>query len=311
MSDRIIKPPSLRMGDTIGLISPCLGVSPDAVEVSVKNIQAYGFKVKAAKNMYSFSDGYAGTIAERAEDFNAMISDDEVKLILFGGGEVCNEILPYIDYENIKRHPKILCSYSDSTTILNAVNSLTGLVTFYGASIRTFGEMNMYNIDSAKKRVMDGSLDYIKSSPWKIIYHGECEGVLAGGYLANFAAMQGLEYYPEVPEGCLLFIEDHIGFSTPAMVSKWFSNLEHRGVFKAAKGLIFGHYSTKEEPLIDNILFRLGSKYKIPVVRCEDFGHGVNNAVLPIGVTARLSTFEESFRFKESAVQKQNEKEQV
>ena len=176
-------------------------------------------------------------------------------------------------------------------------------MTFYGASVRTFDKLTAYNRQSIENRLMTAGIDYIKSAPWRTICPGRCEGVLAGGYLVNFAALYGLKYYPEIPYGkCILLIEDHEMFSSPSVVSKWFANLEHRNVFKRVTGLIFGHYSEHDNLLINDILFRIGEKYRIPVVRCEDFGHGVNNAVFPIGVPARLDTASADFELLESGV---------
>ena len=299
----LIKPQRLQFGDTIGIIAPSIAMKPEYIENSVNKLSDLGFKIKLSKHIFSNANGYAGSIEERADDFNAMISDDSVKMILFGGGEVCNEILPFIDYESVRRHPKIICSYSDSTTLLNAINRKSGLVTFYGASVRTFENLTDYNWQAFEKRLMTSETEYVKSALWKTIRAGKCEGVLAGGYLVNFAALYGLEYYPEIPcDSCILFIEDHEMFSSPAIVSKWFSNLEHRNVFKNVKGLIFGHYSASDNQLIDDILYRIGEKYDIPVVKCEDYGHGTNNSILPIGIPARLDTDKDSFELLESCV---------
>ncbi|MCI8387696.1 MAG: LD-carboxypeptidase [Clostridiales bacterium] len=299
----IIKPKKLHYGDTIGLVAPCIALNQEHAQNSINALKTMGFKIKEAKYLYSNSIGFSGSIEERAYDFNSMIADDEVKMLLFGGGEVCNELLPYIDYDSIRRHPKIICSYSDSTTLLNAINYMCGLVTFYGASIGTFGNLSEYNRQSFESRLMGCGTSYVKASPWKTICPGKCEGVLAGGYLVNYAVMYGLEQYPEIPyDDCILFIEDHEMFSPPAMVSKWFANLEHRGAFKKARGLIFGHYSNKEYTIIDDILRRVGEKYHIPVVRSEDFGHGANNAILPIGTHAMLDTGADSFELLDCGV---------
>jgi len=267
----------------------------------MENLKSLGFEVLAGEHLYSDAWGFSGSAIERAEDFNRMAADDACRMIFFGGGEVCNEILPLIDYNVLRDHPKIICSFSDGTTIVNAVNCMCGLVTFYGASPHTFDDLSEYNWRSFSSRLMSADTVYTAASPWRTICPGRCEGVLTGGYLVNYATLYGLQYYPEVPYGrCLLFIEDHEMFSTPAIVSKYFSNLEHRGVFEHVSGLIFGHYSIKENPLIDDILRRVGVRFGIPVVRCEDFGHGENNAVLPIGVRARLDTENGELSFLES-----------
>ena len=299
----IIKPQKLQRGDTIGVIAPAIALTEEYIQKSVENLQSLGFRIRLSEHVFSEAGGFAGTVEERAGDFNAMITDDSVKMLLFGGGEVCNELLPYLDYENIRRHPKIICSYSDSTTLLNAIHFMTGLITFYGASVSTFDKLTDYNRTAFENQLMMTGGRYFKAAPWRTIYPGSCEGILAGGYLVNYAALYGLPYYRETPDkDSLLFIEDHEAFSSPAVVSKWFSNMEHRGVFSRAVGLIFGHYSAADSPLIDGILYRIGEKYRIPVVRCEDYGHGANNAVLPIGIAAKLDTTSDTFALLESGV---------
>lgn len=274
------------------------------MEKPAQTLCSLGFDVQFSKNLFSTSYGFAGSVTERAEDFDQMISDDRVKMLLFGGGEVCNEILPFIDYDNVARHPKILCSYSDSTTLLNAVQYKTGLITFYGASPRTFDQLIPYNWQSFQTRLMSASREYVKSGSWKTICPGTCRGRLTGGYLVNYAALQGSPFYRQMPDAsCILFIEDHEMFSSPAVVSKWFSHMMQRGVFENVSGLIFGHYSKEAVPAIDEILFRLGSYYQIPVVRCEDYGHGENNAVLPIGICAQLDTEADVFLLLEDCVE--------
>ena len=298
-----INPQKLKTGDTVGILAPSYAVRPEALQDAMQTLSSLGFAVRSSSHLYSDTYGYAGSPEERAEDFNAMIGDDAVRMLLFGGGEVSNEILPLIDYDAIRKHPKIICSYSDSTTLLNAIYSMTGLVTFYGASPRTFAKLTDYNWQSFENRLMRSCTCYTKSSPWKTICPGSCEGTITGGYLVNFSAMLGLPQYPVIPDDpCILLIEDHESLSKPAMVSKWFSNMEQRGAFKQATGLIFGHYSTQEAPLIDDILYRIGERHHIPVVRCEDFGHGICNSIFPLGIKAYLDTETGTFQFSEFGV---------
>ena len=150
------------------------------------------------------------------------------------------------------------------------------------------------------------SRTHMPAAPWRWITKGNggiCRGILSGGYLVNYAALQGLPWFsPDRTQRTILFLEDHEKFSAPSVVAKWFANLAHRGAFENAEALIFGHYSDAENTLIDDILRRIGEKYRIPVARCEDVGHGSNNAVFPIGIHAALDTDKEVLTFTESCV---------
>ena len=173
----MIKPCKLNKGDTIGFIAPSYKAKRDPIERSAENLRKLGYKVKFSENLFSTTNDYAGSIEERASDLNAMVADPEVKMIYFGGGEVGNELLPFVDYENIKKNPKIFLSYSDSTTLLNAINKQTGLVTFYGSSPRFFeNEPTDYTLLNIEKRLCSNDLDYVKNSEWRVITPGKAEG---------------------------------------------------------------------------------------------------------------------------------------
>ncbi len=299
-----MKPQSLQYGDTIGFIAPCYAMTPERMsEGIVPTLESLGFSVKLSSNFYSNAWGFAGSDAERAADFHEMLLDPEVNMILFGGGEVGNELLPLIDWDIVRTHPKILCSYSDSTTLLNAVTSRTGLVTFYGASPRTFADLSEYNRRSFEQRLLYGGKTHEKGSLWRTICGGNCEGILTGGYLVNYAVMLGGAYFRiDRTKPHILLIEDHEKFSSPAVLSKYFSHIGQSGIMDCVTGLLFGHYSTEENRQVDEILRRFGEKYGIPVVRCEDFGHGANNAIFPLGVGATLDADNLTLEFTESGV---------
>lgn len=299
----LIKPQKLHKGDTIGFIAPCYMIQKEEAEKSRSVLEGLGYRVKYAKNLFSSEWGFAGSDLQRADDFNEMILDEDVKMILFTGGEVSIHLLPLLNYEQIRKHVKIICSYSDSTTLLSAVYSRSKIVTFYGQSIHTFVEAEQYNIDSFMQRLQAGTLEYVSATPWRKIHGGIAQGELIGGYLGNYALIQNTKYYSlEKNKKYLLFLEDHEKFIEPAAVSRYLTALEQDGIFDLTSGLIFGHYSKHPRPLIKEILERIGNKYNIPVVWTEDFGHGNYNAIFPIGTRAELNADTGIFRFLESGI---------
>lgn len=296
----MIIPERLMPNDVIGIIAPSYAVTPEDMEKPIQTLKQKGFQIKLSKNLYKNTYGYAASPEERAADFNDMILDEEVKMIFFGGGEVCNEILPYVDFEAVKTHPKIICSHSDGTTILNAVYAKTSLVTYYGACPQTFMDLTDYNYKQFISRLMDGGTGFLEqNSKWETINKGSCEGILIGGYLINFAVMLNGEFFPLDPSRkYVLFLEDHEQFSSPAVVSKYLSHIEQSGLLAQVSGVIFGNYSDHCYPEINEILTRFAVKHGFPVVKCDDFGHGENNAVLPIGVKAKLDADQQCLSFE-------------
>lgn len=304
--DKMIKPKRLMPGDTIALIAPCDGVKPGQADGPLAQLEKIGYRTKVSRYFYDHDWTFAASAEKRAADFNEMAADDAVKMVIFGGGEVSNEILPYMDFETVRKHPKIYCSYSDGTTPLNAITSLTGLVTYYGSDPGIPGGSNLYSARSFEAAVNTGTAPYNfeKSSPWTTIRGGEGTGELIGGFLANFALMLGGSYLRiDKTKRYLLFLEDHEQFGAPNVTSKYLSHIEQSGLMENVSGLIMGHYAEKDYPDINAILSRVAERYGIPTVKTDDFGHGPFRATLPIGVSAILDADAQTLRFLENTVE--------
>ena len=220
-----------------------------------------------------------------------MVQDDTVRMILFGGGEGGNEVLPLLDYEAIARNPKIFLSYSDGTSILNAVYARTGLETYYGQTPGIFSDLRPYDEAQFRAHFLEGGVTHFTpNSPWITLTEGVGQGTLLGGYLGNMALLAGGPYLPLKERQYVLFLEDHEQFSPVARVSALLTHLEQGGLAGRVAGLLFGHYSAPVNEQLLERLRRFGECYQIPVAYCDDFGHGDNHAVMPIGRTARLDT---------------------
>ncbi|MNE85188.1 LD-carboxypeptidase [compost metagenome] len=115
----------------------------------------------------------------------------------------------------------------------------------------------------------------------------------------NFAllANSGL-YSPAEDEKVVLFLEDHEKYSNMACVSMLLSHLEQSPLIRHVSGLLFGHYSESGNPQLLDRLRRFGLTHNVPVAYCDDFGHGKNQAVLPIGCRAVLDTGENRMEFR-------------
>lgn len=288
----------LKTGDTIGIVCPSHIASADKYERIISVLGSLGFQIKCGENIYRDTYGYLASEQERADDFNAMVRDGQVRMILFGGGEGGNEALPYLDYGAVQKNPKIICSYSDGTTILNAIHSRTELITYYGQAPGSFFDLRYYDCMQFLSNFVEGTQDYISSGKWHVLNGGRCEGVLIGGYTRCFALLQGSRYFSfDAGRKYILFLEDHEKFSDIAAVSSYISHIEQSELMNHISGFIFGHYSETIYPDLMNRLERFGRKYQLPVVYCDDFGHGIHHAIVPIGIPAKLDAEQQTLRF--------------
>lgn len=333
--NEIIKPMALKEGDKIGIVSPSSTIKnfPRRLERGIKALESLGLKVVLGKNAKNSQGHNAGTPKERAEDINDFFRDKEIKAIICStGGWNSNAILPLLDYEIIKKNPKIFCGFSDVTAINLAIYRKTGLVTFNGPTVLpTFGEFGRpfdYTIKWFRKVLFQnsliGKLDYPKEyteeilwwekedirirktkkiSPPIFLTEGVCEGILVGGNLNTLCILGGTEYMPDF-EGKILFIEEEE--ESTSSIERNLFYLEQLGIMQKIKGILFGrpfNFTTdsKERTLYD-ILKEFGNKYEIPVVADVDFGHTNPIMTLPIGIKAKINSQKREIELLEGAV---------
>ncbi len=256
----------------------------------IAGMENEGFSVVQADNMYKDTWGYLASDTERGADFNQLAVNKSVEYILFGGGEGAPEVLPYLDFGLFKANPKRICSYSDGTSILNAIWANTGLETYYGQNPTVFTGWTDYNRRHFEGHILSDSMTvHEKNSEWVTCTGGTAEGVLCGGYTMNFALLLGTKYFPvDNNEPHILFLEDHEKFGGPDHVSALLGYIEQSDFMRSVKGLIFGNFCDRPCPELYARVKVLGERHHIPTVYCDDFGHGENHAILPIGRRARL-----------------------
>lgn len=315
--------------------SPISSTVPIRYNRGKEYLQARGFKVFDG-NLFGKKDFYrSGSIKERADEFNQLLYNDDVQILMAAiGGNNSNSILPYIDYEYLKTHPKIIIGYSDTTALLLAIYAKTGLVTFYGPALASsFGEyppfVNM-TFDYFKSMICDGvSIPYEYEMPsvwtdefidwsqqargkeenennWVCVTPGVCKGRLIGGNLNTMEGFFGTEYMPEIKEGDILFIEDSL--KDACTIERTFSLLKLAGIFEKVSGIILG----KHEKFDDNgtnrkpyeILLEVLDDCSIPFLAEFDCCHTHPMFTIPIGCQLQLNATEKKVILLEAPLEK-------
>ena len=292
----MIKPNKLKIGDTIGVVAPSnpiIGENIEELEQAKRIVERSGFKVKYSKKLFSNTNGYSATAKEKAEDINEMFKDKEVKMIWCAkGGENSNSVFEYLDYELIKNNPKIICGYSDITSITNIITAKTGLVTFSGTNFKTIAtDETDYSYKEAIKRFVDGSLDLgAESEEYMVIKDGIADGELIGGNLSLTKNLVCGKYSIDFTDK-ILFLEE-LGFeSDPALVSNNLYYMKQNRVFDKIKGLWIGNYEHESNISLEKIILdTIGDEYKFPIIKSNNFGHIETKTIIPIGIKASINT---------------------
>ena len=139
----IIKPKKITKGSHIRVIAPArsLGLlSDDFKKYTISKIEKFGFTLSFGKHVNEKDEFKSSSIESRIEDLHDAFSDNDVDAILTViGGYNANQLLDYIDYDLIKKNPKIICGFSDITAIANAITTNTGMLTYLGPHFSSWG----------------------------------------------------------------------------------------------------------------------------------------------------------------------------
>ena len=293
-------PSKLKKGDTIGVIAPSNYIEKDYLEyinASIALMEASGFKVKFGKYVFENTLGYGTSPEKRAADINWAFKDDEVKAIMcVKGGEDSNTTLDYIDYEMIKNHPKIICGFSDNTSILNAIHQKAGLVTYHGPTFKSLTSWETgYAYKQFIKTFAENTESLIMGEPedeYTTIQAGKATGELVGGNLSLFTKLVCGKYAVNV-QNKILFLEE-LGFeAAPEMVNSNIYYLKQNGVFDKIAGLWIGNYEHPSKISLEKIITNvIGDEYKFPIIKSNNFGHIDKKIIIPIGTKAEINTNE-------------------
>lgn len=316
--NNLIKPKALAKGDIIGLITPASAISRTAFESSLSNLESLGFKVKHSPNMRVKKGFLAGTDQQRIDDLQTMFEDDTVNgIVCARGGYGSGRLVTQLDYELIKRNPKVFVGYSDITALHYAIHRMTGLVTFHGPVAASSFPKNTEKyftdiIIKGKDNVKLSSVETDGKDPafdHFVINPGEAEGAFVGGNLSLMVSMLGTAYDLDFKDK-IVFIEE-IGES-PYRVDRMLTQLLNSGKLTEAAGIALGVFkgceTRPDDPdfgdslsLKEVLLDRLQG-IGIPVAYGFPIGHIAENATLPMGIPAKLDTSKFTLTILETAV---------
>ncbi|HTD05866.1 LD-carboxypeptidase [Undibacterium sp.] len=315
-----IYPKRLKPGDTIGLVSPAAATyEREPVEIAIETMQALGFKVKQSPYLRARYGHFGGTDAQRAEAVNSMFADDSVDGILaLTGGSGCNRIVDKLDYALIRKRPKFFGGYSDLTSLVNAIQAQTGLVTFHSPVAAS--EWNEFSVSHFRAMVMEGQAPLLRNpnGPKErgdnlvqtqdrihTLRGGRARGPLVGGNLAVLTSLAGSAYWPDF-RGAILFLEEVNEYIY--RVDRMLSQLRLSGALQQVRGVVIGKF-TKCTPgegygtlTLDEVFDDYFLPLNIPVFSGATIGHIKQKFTMPVGCEVEMDADAGSIQLLRPAV---------
>lgn len=268
-------------------ISACSnGLNPEhenQIDELMNVLRELGEEPVAAAHIYAQTDDFSGTDGDRAADLMKFYKDDSIAAIYdVSGGDLANGVLKYLDFDVIANSEKTFWGYSDLTTVINAIYTMTGKPSVLW-QIR-----NMVSSESRLQRkrfaaYLAGDPDGLFDISCTFLQGDHMEGVAIGGNIRCFTKLAGTKYWPDM-NGKILLLESLGGGS--GQIATLFAQLEQTGAFDQAAGVLLGTFTNyeKSDPVLsvyDLLKMHIGED--LPVAVTKEIGHGHDSKAIVIG----------------------------
>jgi muramoyltetrapeptide carboxypeptidase len=319
----VIKPPILKPGEKIGLVCPASRPpSPAVVKRSVWLLAQLGFHPVVGDNVLKTEGFFAGTDEERLSDLVQFFLDPDVKAICcISGGYGSLRLLDQIDYSMIQEHPKLIIGSDDNTSLLLAINKMTGLVTVHGPNLErmqsieamrrlknalTKSQFETMLVDETKvERIDKKRPGVVQVSIFSYApVQGQSVGRILAGNLTAMVSLMGTPYQPDFAKTILLLEDIDERVNT---LDRWLTTLYIGGALKQTLAVGFGKFenchshgllnSLSLEDIFGDRLVQMGK----PCCFNFPFGQSSSSSFVPIGIQANIDTKLGKLHFLESA----------
>ena len=287
--------PRLRQGSRVAVVSPASAAKVELVEAGAERLLHFGYRPLLMP--HALARGplyYAGTAEQRASDLHAAFADDEIEGVLCTrGGWGSAELLPRMDAELVRAHPKVFAGYSDHTSLHAWMWNELRMTSFYAPMVAAdwssrhgVDETTWRSAIEGEGRWSVGGKDGIRS-----LRTGEAEGRLLGGCLSILTEALGTPWALRIDEPCVLFLEDIA--TKPYKWDRMLQHLRAAGCLEQVRGIVLGDMSAnveaEEMELLEAACLHALGGFVGPVaigLRCGHVSGG--NRSLPLGAWVRL-----------------------
>lgn len=315
----LLKPARLKPGDIVGLVTPATATyQQEELDIARESLEGLGLTVKVGQHVRDRHGSLGGQDTDRAADINRFFADTTVRAVLpTRGGWGTSRLLPLLDFNLIRRNPKVLMGFSDITALLNGIHARTGLVTFHGPNAG--GRWDEFSVDYVRRVLFNGETVTFENPKTtsdrnvltqvenriRVITPGQATGRLLGGNLTVLTAILGSPYVPDFDDS-ILFLED-VGEDW-YRVDRMMTSLKLAGILGKIRGFIFGTCSecgpgegfaslTPEEIFRDHI-----APLGVPAWSGAMIGHGHAQWTLPVGARVSIDAGKGTVTMLEAAV---------
>lgn len=267
----------------IGITACSNGISTSRkknVENLIKFLRGLSFDPILSEYIYTKDNIFQGTAKQRADALMSFYGNDDIRDIFdISGGDIANELIPYIDFDLIKNTDKTFWGYSDLTVIINAVYTKTGKASVL-YQVRNITECKE-RYEDFKKYFSEWDFDLFEF-PYSFVNGSHMEGIVVGGNIRCFLKLAGTEFFPDTQDKILLL--ESLGGDLSKLVT-YLAQLKMLHVFDKICGVLLGTFTEIESECDPTVVGDMVKKFagNIPIAKTQFIGHGKDSYAIKIG----------------------------
>ena len=242
-------------------------------------LESIGIQAELSDCIYSDDGVFSGTPRERAAQLMKMFRDPEIEEIYdISGGDVANQILDELDYGAIEASKATFWGYSDLSTVINAIYTMTGKESVLYQVRNTVRGNN-----TALQRERFRERTELFTPAFKFVQNSAMKGVVVGGNIRCFLKLAGTRYFPDL-QGKVLLLES-LGGEVPQMAA-YLAQLKQLGAFDKVNGVLLGTFTTMERNQCTPDIVSLVKEVcgpALPIATTLEIGHGDDSKAIIIG----------------------------
>jgi len=286
----LLRPPAIVKGDTIGVVSPSYAPKLGWLQRGVRALERAGFAVLLDPEIERLPRFTRAEDERRAQSLMSMWVKPEVKAVIAStGGYGAVRLLPHLDPDVFRNHPKALVGYSDITALHLWLMRRANLRSFHGPTVDDL-------IPSSRDPTMASLLtalttpcptNRIGRELSRGVVPGRAVGRIVGGNLSLVQQTIGTSYQVDM-DGAILFLEET--HDPMSVVDERLVHLRAAGLLERVSGIIIGQLSLDrpEEDEFEEFLLDLISDLDVPVLMDFPAGHVNPNLTIPFGTEVEL-----------------------
>jgi len=298
--DAPIRPPRLKPGDTIGIVAPASPFDQKIFTQGLHVLQSMGFRTRVPDEIFEKNGYLAGSDEHRAGLLMRLFEDQSVNaLVCAKGGFGSLRILPLLDFDIIRKNPKVFVGHSDITALLATITVKSGLVSFHGPLVTTLANAPETTCSKLLAAISSNSIVELKPARGIALKAGSARGPVIGGNLTTLCHMLATPFAPRF-ENRIWILEDR--GEAHYRIDRMLFQMKLAGCFKGIAGLVLGSF--EDCGSLDGIFKIVKEHFKdipAPILAGFDVGHGLQNMTIPLGLDATLDADEQILAFDQPA----------